>query len=269
MLKNDKQKYYNLVKICGGLIILSLCAVFIYFSSEAQEKKPEPYQLFYTANHSYESKDYLKAMENYIAILDQGIESGNLYYNIGNSFLKLGRLGHAILCYEKARRLIPHDSDLRANLAYARSLAESVNDGSSENILMKVVGAIFGSYNLREIILAATVLYLILIILVGIFVANPFASRRLKIPIFLVAILFLISLLGSLVRYFDDHILRHGIVIQKDIACKYEPIDKSTTYYILREGSDVRILSTRNAWRQIARPDGKTGWVKRDAVEEI
>jgi len=106
-------------------------------------------------------------------------------------------------------------------------------------------------------------------LLAGIFIANPFAARRLKIPIFLLAILFLAGLSASLARYVDERILKHGIVVQKDVACKYEPIDKSTTYYTLREGGDVRILNTRDGWSQIARPDGKAGWVKKDAVEKI
>jgi SH3-like domain-containing protein len=81
--------------------------------------------------------------------------------------------------------------------------------------------------------------------------------------------LLVLNLSAAAVKYYDENMLKHGIVVKKEVECKYEPIDSSTTYYTLREGGDVIILSTKSDWRQIRRSDGRTGWVKRDAVEEI
>jgi len=253
----------------SAVILALVFAVSIITVSRAEEKKADPYQLFYTANHSYESRDYLKAVEGYVAILESGLESGNLYYNIGNGFLKMGRLGHAILCYEKAKRLIPHDSDLKANLSYARSLVEGASTEAPGNFIVNALDAVFGLYSLRAIIFSTTVLYLFLLLLVGVFTAKPFFARRFRAVLFLVAALFILNLSAVALRYFDERILKHGIVVQKDVECKYEPIEKSTTYYTLHEGREVLILNTRNGWRQIRRPDGKISWVKKEAVEEI
>lgn len=253
----------------SAIILASVFAVLITAISHAEEKKADPHQLFYTANHNYESRDYLKAVEGYVAILESGVESGNLYYNIGNGFLKMGSLGHAILCYERAKRLIPHDSDLKANLSYARSLVESANTETRGNFILNAINAIFGPYSLRAIIFSATVLYLVLILLVGALVAKPFLAGRFRTVLFLVAVLFILNLSAVGIRYFGERILKHGIVVQKEVECKYEPIEKSTTYYTLREGGDVLILNTRAGWRQIKRPDGKISWVKKEAVEEI
>ena len=78
---------------------------FVAYPTFAQDTKSnDPNQLFYTGNHYYQTQDYIKAVEEYVKLLDTGIENGNLYYNIGNGFLKLGKVGYAILCYEKARR---------------------------------------------------------------------------------------------------------------------------------------------------------------------
>ncbi|MCX5677484.1 MAG: tetratricopeptide repeat protein [Candidatus Omnitrophica bacterium] len=252
-----------------GIILASVLAVLITAASYAEEKKADPYQLFYTANHNYESRDYLKAVEGYVAILESGLESGNLYYNIGNGFLKMGSLGHAILCYERAKRLIPHDSDLKANLSYARSLVESANTETQGNFILNALDAIFGLYSLRAIIFSATILYLLLLLLIGLFIAKPFFARRFRAVLVLVVALFILNLSAVAARYFDERILKHGIVVQKEVECKYEPIEKSTTYYTLHEGREVLILNTRNGWRQVRRPDGKISWVKKEAVEEI
>lgn len=251
------------------LLISAILVIFAGAASAVEEKKSDPNQLFYAANHNYELRDYVKAMEGYVAIFESGLESGNLYYNIGNGFLKMGRLGQAILCYERAKRLIPHDSDLRANLTYARSLAENTNDRKMGNFILNAINALFESYSLRAVIFSATCLYLLLLLLAGIFTAKPFIARRFRALEILVAALFVLNLTALASRYFNERILKHGIVVQDKVECKYEPIEKSTTYYTLREGGDVLILATRNGWRQIRRPDGKIGWVKKEAVEGI
>lgn len=252
-----------------AIILASALAVFIITASYAEEKKADPHQLFYTANHSYESRDYPKAVEGYMAILESGLESGNLYYNIGNGFLKMGKLGHAILCYERAKRLIPHDSDLKANLSYARSLVENADIGAHGNFILNAIKAVFEPYSLRAVIFSATILYLVLILLAGLFIAKPFLARRFRAALFLAAAVFILNLSALAVRYFDERILKHGVVVQKEVECKYEPIEKSTTYYALHEGGYVLILNTRSGWRQIKRPDGKISWVRKEAVEEI
>ena len=76
---------------------------------------------FYQANTYYSMEKYNKAIEAYEEALNSGFESGNLYYNLANSYFKNGRLGEAILNYEKAMRLIPRDSDLKLNYEYAKS----------------------------------------------------------------------------------------------------------------------------------------------------
>lgn len=255
------KKYFSLLVVLSVVITTGV--------SHAEEKKTDPHQLFYAANHDYEARDYQKAAEEYMAILDAGFESGSLYYNIGNSFLKMGMLGRAIVYYEKAKRLIPHDSDLKANLAYARSLVENAADGAHRNVVAGAINAIFEQYSLRAVIFSATLLYLILILLVGTTLMKPFLGRRLRVVVLTVTALFVVNLSALAIRYFNERILKHGVVVQKDAEGKYEPIEKSTTYYSLREGGDVIILSTRNGWRRVKRPDGKISWVKKETIEEI
>ena len=54
-----------------------------------QDEKPlDPNKLFYSANSLYEKREYEKALEEYNKILAMGIDSGPLYYNMGNSYFK-------------------------------------------------------------------------------------------------------------------------------------------------------------------------------------
>jgi tetratricopeptide (TPR) repeat protein len=254
-----------IVLLLAALIGFIACPIF------AQDTKTnDPNQLFYTGNHYYQAQDYIKAVEEYVKLLDTGIENGNLYYNIGNGFLKLGKVGYAILCYEKARRLMPNDSDLKANLAYARSLIdEAAPDDTHKNFIVRLIRKMYSDISLASIAELTLTLYLVLILILALFIFNPIVGRKFGFVAVLLGLALAFNALAFGIRYYAEVVLKHGVIIQRTADAKYEPIDKSTTFYTLREGNGVIILNTKEGWRQIRRFDGKTGWIKKEAAEEI
>jgi tetratricopeptide (TPR) repeat protein len=234
------------------------------------EKPPDPGKLFYAANALYEKRDYTKALEEYSKILELKVDSGYLYYNIGNCYFKLNKLGYAILFYEKARRLIPQDGDLKANLKYAQSLiAASMIDMPRKNPFITLIKAPFKDFSLNAIAVSTLIAFLLLIMLQISIIVNPVLIKKTGILYAVLLALLLISFGAFAIRYYDEEVLRRGIVVQKGAECKYEPIDSSTTFYRLQEGNEVSVIKTRDGWRQIKRIDGKVGWVRQPAVEEI
>ena len=239
-------------------------------SAFADDGQQNPNQIFYKANSLYEKRDYEKASEEYAKILQSDIESGPIYYNLGNAFFKMGKTGYAILAYKKALKLMPGDSDLKSNLSYAQSLTEdSALQAQAPNRFTWLIKLPFRDVNLNAVAIILMTSYFILIMLAIGGIINPVFRRRASFIFYLVLILFLGTLAAFSVRYYDEEIVKQGIVVAREAECKYEPIDKSTTYYTLKEGQDVLILKTRNGWRRVRRLDGKLGWVKSDAVEEI
>jgi tetratricopeptide (TPR) repeat protein len=252
-----------------AVLILLITVAFGAFSF-AEDKAKDPNQLFYKANALYEARDYTKAIEVYLEILDSGVESGNLYYNIGNSFFKLGKIGYAILCYDRAKKFMPRDSDMRSNLDYARSLIEDPGLAAMpRNPVTKAIRLPFRAFNMSALTIITALFYILVIALFSVSIWNRVIGRRLKLVTSLCVIIFAFSLAAFSLRFYDEVFRKHGIIIQKSVECKYEPIDKSTTYYKLTEGCEVFILKTKNDWRQIKRADGKIAWVKKDAVEPI
>ena len=247
------------------VIGVAVCPLF------AQDTKTnDPNQLFYTGNHYYQTQDYIKAVEEYVKLLDMGIENGSLYYNIGNGFLKLGKVGYAILCYEKARRLIPHDSDLKAKLAYARSLIDESPDGDShKNIIVRLIRKMYSDLSLASIAESTLVIYLVFVLVLAVLILNPMIRRKIGFIAVLLGLALALNAVAFGIRYYAEVVLKHGVIVQRTADAKYEPIDKSTTFYTLREGNGVIILNTKEGWRQIRCFDGKTGWIKREAAEEI
>jgi len=253
-------------------IILFIVVTFLLpaaiFAEEAAVNDPN--KLFYVGNSLYEKGDYTKAAEEYLKIIGLGVESGNIYYNIGNAFFKLGKTGYAILCYEKARRLKPGDSDLKANLDYARSFVDDQpGAGMRRNILFRIIWIPFKSVNLNGITAIAAFFYILLIAALTLLIKNRILFRRILPAVYLLAFAFLFSVSAFALRYYNEEFLKKGIVVDKRVEVKYEPIDKAATYFVLNEGVKVTVQKTRNGWRQIRRSDGESGWVLKDLVQEI
>ena len=248
------------------LIALVLCANFALSAEDLQD----PRSLFYKANSLYEQREYEKASEVYAKILGIDAVSGPLYFNIGNTFFKMGKVGYAILSYKRAQRLMPGDGDLKSNLAYAESLTEdSALQPLPQNRIAWLFKFPFREYSLNTVSIALIILYLMLIVMFLTGIINPVFKRRQTIFFYPVLIGFLLTLGAFSIRYYDEEVLNHGVVVAKEAECKYEPIDKSNNYFTLKEGQEVLVLNTRNGWRRIRRLDGKLAWVKSDAVEEI
>ena len=248
------------------LISLVACVNFAHSAEGPQDTRG----LFYKANSLYEQREYEKASEEYAKILNIDAESGPLYFNIGNTFFKMGKTGYAILAYKKAQRLMPGDSDLKSNLAYAESLTEdSAVQALPHNRIAWLFKFPFREYSLNTVSIILIALYLMLIAMFLTGIINPVFKRRMAILFYPVLIGFLLTLGAFSIRYYDEEMLSHGVVVAKEAECKYEPIDKSNNYFTLKEGQEVLVLNTRNGWRRIRRLDGKLAWVKSDAVEGV
>lgn len=252
------------------IALIAACVLICSMGYCEEEKALDPQQAFYRANAYYAERDYQKASDAFNTISDAGLENGALYYNIGNCYFKMGKLGYAILFYEKAARLMPQDGDLKSNLSYARQQLGYPDTGfGSINMVSRIIKIPYRGLNLNAVSILTLAMYLIIIAMAAFLISKPFLWKRLGLVFIITCAVFLSNLSAFGLRYYDEEILRQGIVVQKEAECKYEPIDKSTIYYKLQEGNDVFVLATRDGWRQVRRLDGKIAWVKREAVEEI
>ena len=76
---------------------------------------------FSSANKFYAEGKFADAANTYEKILASGATSPSLLFNYGNAEFKSGNLGMAIAAFRRAELLTPRDSEIRANLAFARN----------------------------------------------------------------------------------------------------------------------------------------------------
>ena len=90
------------------------------------------------ANQLYNQNQFDKAATIYEQVIDQGMENGHLYYNLGNTHFRLGNLPKAILNYVKAQNLLPRNEDVEANLNHALRQTVDQLDGRTPPVLEEV-----------------------------------------------------------------------------------------------------------------------------------
>lgn len=77
--------------------------------------------LIQQADSAYTSDDFATAASFYLKAISEEGPSAKLYYNLGNTYYRMGEMGNAILSYERALRLDPTDKDVRNNLDFVNA----------------------------------------------------------------------------------------------------------------------------------------------------
>ena len=253
---------------------LEVAAVDVPASTMSRAPGPAVTQVeFYQeGNRLYQEGDFEDALASYRRLVEAGFESGEVYYNIGNAYFKLGDLARSILYYERARRLLPANEDVQANLELARSLTvdeieplprfwlfaamEWWVDLLPRTLLIAMVAA---SY------LVGTGVVLLLILKRGAPVAVW--DRRIALAS---GCVFLIFGLNLVVRESEVGRAQEAVVLQTQVDVLSAPLDDETlTIFTVHEGTKVRIDRLSEEWAEVALEDGRVGWVPVRALETI
>jgi len=234
----------------------------------AEPAEPSPHTTFYHANALYKDGQYQAAAEEYEELRQAGLASGNLYFNLGNAYFKAGEKGKAILNYERARRLIPGDPDLAANLAYAQSLTGA--EACSPALWQAVAFPLSHRLATHRLVWTTSAMYTLLLLALAGYRLWPARPRWLVYTATGLAMLVLITSTSLAQQVLtDDCQLRAVVISSGDAPTRFEPAESGTVHFVLKEGSLVRVVETRDNWIEVARCDGRRGWIEKSAIDEL
>ena len=268
---------FNLCKrfLKSGILILLFLSFPAFGRTAFGNSGPDisnPEAIFKEANSAYQQGDFTKAAGLYQQLYDDGYLSGNLFYNLGNSYVKLGAKGQGILFYERAQRLIPGDADLKANLNYALT---DVQDGTPD-WKQEFLKFLTGLASIERLAISSSVWFFVLTILVILGLLRPGLLqkkgrgnlRRWWTGIVLSCMVLFFSNFSLGILTYWDQSRDHAVAVKGD-EVRFEPSPTATLYYHLDEGTRVLILEEKDNWVMIRRTDGKRGWVNKECLELI
>lgn len=224
-------------------------------------------QLFLEANQAYEKGDYNTSADLYERILSNGIYSGMIYYNLGNSYAKMGQTGKALLNYRRAESLIPRNGDLKFNLQY---VLDQRKDKIETKTKIPFARAFFFWYywlSLKELLFIFIAINLLFWSLsLFLFYKQNDVIRWIRGIAFFLFLIFGISL-GT--KAYAQKFIHHGVVITSEATVRSGNGHNHSALFILHEGSEFLVNETAKGWTKISLADGKIGWISSDAIEII
>jgi len=249
-------------------IVTALVLLVLLFNGPAISAE-EPADEFARANELYEQREYDSAVQAYAKIINEGVESASLYFNLGNAYFKKGDLGHAILYYLRAKRLDPSDEDIVSNLEFARQFSRVQMEGVQLNPINSFLISLVDPYRIDSLAWASSgcfvLFFLFLIIRFGLGISNP----GVRIGIILALILLVVSTSLTTFKYRHEFLTRRGVIVAEEAPVKTGPTEQSDIELQGAPGLVVEILDETVDYYNVLFENKRRGWIEKRLVAEI
>ena len=219
--------------------------------------------LFVSANNLYKNGKFNEAIELYKKVESQALVSSELYYNLGNSYYKLNKVGPSIYYYEKALKLNPLNEDVKNNLIFAKRLALDNIEQLPQTLLQKFNTNYLQKLSYNQWAIVAIIFSVLASLLFLLFYFAEGSSK--KRFYFTTSIVSFIILITSLFITYNQYNLSknkiEAIVFAEKTDVRNAPTLNSEEVFTLHEGTKVFVLDGVDNWKKIKIKDGKLGWV--------
>lgn len=221
--------------------------------------------LFDKANKLYAQEKYTDAILLYDSIISSGLESSELYYNLGNCSYKNSDWANAIWHYEKSLQLDKNEKT-KQNL-------ELVN--------LKIIDQIeappqlfYKKWWFNLILLLNTKTWQILSVIIICFILllktlnqlrylKKYNFSHLLMPIAMT--LFFISMSS----YSNTYSKKEAIIFSSSVIVNSAPSNNSTNLFSLHAGTKVEITDAIGEWIYIKIQNGNNGWIQKSDCKTL
>jgi tetratricopeptide (TPR) repeat protein len=222
---------------------------------------------FKEGNKAYSNGKYEDAIMHYSKILENGVASGELYYNLGNAYYKLDEIGKSIYYYEKAKLYIEGDEALEQNLSIARLKIVDEIEPIPRLFIWDWVDNIMQILSIEHWGWVTLMLFIAMAIMFSLYML--YTKKMLFRLSWIFLIFFSITLVFFVAKIYIFESNKFGIIFDNKIDVMSEPNLGAAELFILHEGTKVKINRILNDWYEISIADGKTGWCKANSIGVI
>jgi tetratricopeptide (TPR) repeat protein len=215
------------------------------------------------ANDLYASNNYQKAADAYESLKKKGLNNGHLYFNLGNTYIRLGKTGPAILNYIRAQKLIPRDENLQANLNFAiQQTRDKITPPPPDTLatLFFWINDLSLNENINFTIAINLTFWLTLI------AWFYFRTDFLRLARNSIFFLLMLAFVAIGVKLNLESNSKTGVILAKTVSVKSGLDTSNITLFELHEGALVNITDERQGWIEVQLDSKQKGWIPKDSI---
>lgn len=233
------------------------------------------------ADSAYNSKNYTEAADLYKTIIKEYGVSSDIYYNLGNTYFRMGKIAQSVLAYERALKIDPSNKDARINLDFVNTTLEDKPEDNS-SILGKIHSEVIALMSPNAWAWTAFALFALIIGLIAIYLFLSNVTIR-KVGFFGAMVLFIVLVYTTIVAYQSAAAIdNNDIAIVTTPSANLTPApsaktDKTDKIVPVHEGTRLVIIDSVNAasndgaqlWYHVKVNNSTAAWIDASNVERI
>lgn len=252
--------------------IFLLISIFAMLATVSYAESIDTDKLYREANQLYSEGEFEESNLIYQKIVDRGLHSPELLYNLANSYYKINMPVKAIINYERALILKPGDEDILYNLSIANRFVVDDIEEVPAPIFNKIGNSIKNQFTMESWGYIALAAILLTIALIGSMLFSN-SNMRKKISFYLsivMVVIFITSLISGL-SHRDKIVNRNSAIVTAGaVTIKGAPDKSSTDLFIIHEGAKLKIIDNSfKEWKEIKLQNGQIGWINISDIEII
>ena len=226
-----------------------------------------PSELSNQAQADYQAGHYSQAIQNWQELSEMGFQNGDLYYNIGSAYWRMGKVGQARRQFLIASNWSPRDPEIRQNLAFIESKVEKPKAQEGPRALLAKIPFYRLSLNASESLVCSAFASFALF-------AGLALHRWKRKPFYaLLAGLAAFPLIFGLYQWIGRNpiaaISTPAVVLSPKLPLRENPLPDASTREELNEGVLVRLKKSQGDFALVKSASGKEGWVDKASLGEI
>jgi len=243
---------------------LEVTALVLFFFLTINFSIADNSTLYNEANELYKKAEYQAAIEQYELVLKSNFSSGALYYNLGNAYFKTNQIPMAILCYERAKKLLPGDEDVEFNHSIANLKIVDKIEVMPRLFFYNWIDAVINFFNCDGWAVAGVSSLALAFLLFVLFrITEKEGLRKLFFYLGLLLIVFAVkSFWFANIQYKEATGENTAIIFTPSVNVKSSPDANGTNLFVIHDGTKVELLDKVGDWSKVKLSDGKLGWVE-------
>ena len=239
-------------------LAMALLTCLLTISGCTQSLPPDKVQQFQKGldefSQAQKPDDYLKSAQTYLNLVNQGVKSGAVYYNLGNAYAMAGDKPRALAAYRQAIPYMPSNPHLLDNIQSVGGQEQSVP--LFENLFFWQNWISFPNKALIATILSIVTTLTILAYFIF-----------LKRPILYVGIVFVLLTVCAFVSVHYDYQrfvqTQHGVVTASKVVARKGDADTYAPALTkpITAGVEFTVSQRRGDWILINLDDSHEGWI--------